>query len=118
LKLLSCEELIGSSHSTSPQMHQTTVVGVILGKIKGKDPYAIYYVSKNLSLVELNYMVTEKEFIFVIHAINKFRHYITKYSMVSHTNHAAIKYLMNRPIMNGRVIRWFLLLKEFDITIC
>lgn len=24
---------------------------------------------------------------------------------------------MNKPIVNGRVIRWFLLLQEFDVTI-
>jgi hypothetical protein len=34
-----------------------------------------------------------------------------------HTDHVAIKYLMNKPITNGRVTRWFLLLQEFDITI-
>jgi hypothetical protein len=49
-----------------------TSIGDVLGKLKGNDPYAIYYINKNLSHVELNYMVTEKEFLAVIHAINKF----------------------------------------------
>ena len=53
----------------------------------------------------------------VIHAINKFRHYITGYSTIIHTDHSAIKYLMNKPITNARVTRWLLLLQEFDITI-
>jgi len=35
-------------------------IGVVLGLLEGKDPYAIYYVSKNLSPTELNYMVTKK----------------------------------------------------------
>jgi hypothetical protein len=34
-----------------------------------------------------------------------------------HIDHVAIKYLMNKPITNGRVTRWLLLLQEFDITI-
>ena len=31
-----------------------------LGKKEGKLPYAIYFISKNISLAELNYIVTEK----------------------------------------------------------
>ena len=66
---------------------------------------------------ELNYTVTEKEFLAVIYAINKFRHYITGYESFVHTDHSAIRFLMNKPITNGRVTRWLLLLQEFNITI-
>ena len=55
-----------------------TAIGAVLGQEEDRKPYAIYYISKNLSPVELNYTVTEKEFLAVIHAINKFIHYITK----------------------------------------
>ena len=34
-----------------------------------------------------------------------------------HTDHLAIKYLMNKSVTNARVTRWLLLLQEFDITI-
>jgi hypothetical protein len=61
--------------------------------------------------------VTEKEFLAVVYAINKFWHYITRYPMFVHINHSSIHYLMNKPITNGRVTRWLLLLQEFDITI-
>jgi len=44
-------------------------------------------------------------------------HYITGYPIILHTNHAAIKYLMKKPITNGRVTIWLLLLQYFDITI-
>jgi hypothetical protein len=74
-------------------------------------------VSKNLTPPELNYTVTEKEFLAVVHAINKFRHYITGYEVFIHTDHSTIRYLMNKPITNGRVTRWLLLLQEFNITI-
>jgi hypothetical protein len=65
----------------------------------------------------LNYTITEKEFIVILNAINKFRHYITKYSIILHIDHVATKYLMNKPITNDMVTIWFLLLQEFDITI-
>lgn len=94
-----------------------TTIGAVLGQEKDKKPYEIYYISKNLSPSELNYTVTKKEFLAVIHAVNKFRHYITGYPVVLYTDHSAIKYLPNKPITNGRVKGWLILLQEFDITI-
>jgi hypothetical protein len=94
-----------------------TAIRFFLGKIKGNDPYMIYYVNKKLSPIELNYMVREKGFLVVIHEINKFRHYITGYPIIFHIDHATIKYFMNKPITNGRVTRWLFLLWEYDITI-
>jgi hypothetical protein len=70
-----------------------------------------------LSPAELNYTVTEKEFLEVVHVINKFRHYIAGYEVFVHTNHSAIRFLMNKPITNGRVTRWLLLLQECNITV-
>ena len=61
-------------------------------------------------------MVTKNEFLVVVHAINKFRHYITRYETFVHTYHFAIRYLMNKPITNGRVTRRILLLQEFNFT--
>jgi hypothetical protein len=49
-----------------------TAIGGVLGKKEDQRSYAIYFVSKNLSPVELNYTVTKKEFLAVVHAINKF----------------------------------------------
>jgi len=94
-----------------------TSLGAILGK-KDLVPYAIYHTSKNLTRpIELNYTVTEKEFLVVVHAINQFKHYIIGYETFIHTNHSAIRYLMNKPITNGRVTRWLLLLQEFNIIV-
>jgi len=94
-----------------------TVIGVVLSQEEDKKPYAIYYISKNITPVELNYIVIEKEFLVFIYAINKFKHYITGYPIVLYTNYSAIKYLANKRIRNGRVTHWLLLLQEFGITI-
>ena len=53
----------------------------------------------------------------VVHSINKFQHYITGYEVFVHTDHSAIRFLMNKPVTNGRITRWLLLLQEFNITI-
>jgi hypothetical protein len=94
-----------------------TAIGAVLGKHEDKDPYVIYYISKNMAPVKLNYTVTKKELLAVVYAINKFRHYLTGYSTFIHPNHSKIKYLMNKPITNAQVTIWLLLLQEFDITI-
>jgi hypothetical protein len=85
-------------------------LGIILGKKEDRSSYVIYFIRKNMSPIELNYTVTEKEFLAVVHAINKFRHYITGYEVFVHTNHYAIKFPMNKPITNGRITRWLLLM--------
>ena len=87
-----------------------TAIGAVLRQEEDKKPYAIYYISKNLSPAELNYIVTEKEFLVVIHVVNKFRHYITGYPIILYTDHSSIKYLANKPITNGRITRWLILL--------
>ena len=66
---------------------------------------------------ELNYTDTEKEFLAVVYSINKFCHYITNYEVFVHTYHSTIIFLMNKPITNGRVTQWLLLLQEFNITV-
>jgi len=61
-----------------------TALGAVLGQ-NDLIPYAIYYTSKNLTPTELNYTVTENEFLVVVHAINKFRHYITGCEIITIT---------------------------------
>ena len=70
-----------------------------------------------MSPTEVNYTVTETKFLDVVHAINKFRHYITGYQAFVHTDHSTIKFLMKKPVTNPRVTIWFLLLQEFNINI-
>jgi hypothetical protein len=64
-----------------------TTLGEVLGQRENQIPYAIYFVSKSLSPAEVNYTVIEKEFLVVVHAINKFRHYITRYQAFVHTDY-------------------------------
>jgi len=93
-------------------------IGVVLGQEEGDNShYVIYYISKNLVGAEQNYTITKNEFLAVIHAINKFQHYIIGYQVFVHTYHATIKYLMKKPMVSERIIRWLLLLQEFNVTI-
>jgi hypothetical protein len=94
-----------------------TTIGGVLGKKEDQQSYENYFVSKKLSPAELNYTIAEKQFLEVVHAINKFHRNITGYEVFVHTDHSAIRFLMNKPITNGGVTRWLLLLQEFNITV-
>ena len=72
-------------------------LGEILGPEKEKQPYATYYISKNLAGAKLNYTVTKTKFLVVFHTINKFWHYIIRYPVFVHIDNSAIRYLMNKP---------------------
>jgi hypothetical protein len=53
----------------------------------------------------------------VIFACDKFRPYIVDSKVTMHIDHSAIKYLMNKKYAKPRLIRWVLLLQEFDLHI-
>ena len=78
---------------------------------------AIYYVSKTFNEAQENYSTTEKEILAMVFACEKFRPYILGSHVIIHTNHAAIKYLMTKKEAKPRLIRWVLLLQEFDLEI-
>jgi hypothetical protein len=92
-------------------------VGAILGQTKDKIHYAIYYASETLSGPQLNYVTTEKEILVVVFAIDKFRSYLVGAKVIIYTDHATVKYLLTKKDAKPRLIRWILLLQEFDIEI-
>ena len=51
----------------------------------------------------------------MVFACEKFRSYILRSHVIIHTDHAAIKYLMTKKETKPRLIRWVLLLQEFDM---
>jgi hypothetical protein len=92
-------------------------VGPVLGQTKDKKHHAIAYVSKTLTGAQLNYATTEKELLAVIFAIDKFRSYLVGAKVIVYTDHAALKYLLTKKDAKPRLIRWILLLQEFDFEI-
>ncbi|CAH9138432.1 unnamed protein product [Cuscuta epithymum] len=93
------------------------VVGAILGQRKDKNFHPIYYASKTLSGPQLNYTTTEKEFLAIVCALEKFRTYIILSKVIIYTDHSAIRYLLQKHDAKPRLLRWVLLLQEFDIEI-
>jgi hypothetical protein len=53
----------------------------------------------------------------MVFSIKKFRHYLICNSVVFFVDHMAIKYLVNKAKLNGRLAKLVLLLEEFDYTV-
>jgi hypothetical protein len=53
----------------------------------------------------------------VVFAIKKFRSYLVGAKVIVYTDHAALKYLLTKKDAKPRLIRWILLLQEFDLEI-
>ena len=83
-------------------------LGAVLGQRVDKKLNVIYYASKTLDNAQRNYATTEKEFLAVIFAGEKFRPYIVDSKVIVHTDHSAIKYLMSKKDAKPRLIRWVL----------
>ena len=92
-------------------------MGAILGQRIEKIFKAIYYASKTFNEAQENYSTTENEMLAMVFACEKFRPYILGSHVIIHTNHAAIRYLMEKKEAKPRLIRWVLLLQEFDLEI-
>ena len=92
-------------------------IGVVLGQRKDKKAFVIYYASKTLDSAQSNYTTTEKEFLAVVFALEKFRSYIVWSPVTIFTDHAALKYLLSKQDTKPRLTRWILQCQEFNLTI-
>ena len=92
-------------------------VGAVLGQTKDRKHLAISYASKTMSGPQLNYAITKKELLVVVFAIDKFRSYLVGAKVFVYTDHAALKYLLTKKDAKPWLIRWILLLQEFDLEI-
>ncbi|GJY21927.1 reverse transcriptase domain-containing protein [Tanacetum coccineum] len=92
-------------------------LGAVLGQRKEKHFHPIHYASKTMTGAQLHYTTTEKEMLAVVYALEKFRPYLVLSRTIVYTDHSAIKYLMAKQDAKSRLLRWILLLQEFNIEI-
>ncbi|GKA86578.1 reverse transcriptase domain-containing protein, partial [Tanacetum coccineum] len=92
-------------------------IGAVLGQRKTKHFQPIHYASKTMTDAQAHYTTTEKELLAVVYAFEKFRSYLVLSKCIVYTDHSALKYLFNKQDAKPRLLRWVLLLQEFDIII-
>nr|GEX81410.1 reverse transcriptase domain-containing protein [Tanacetum cinerariifolium] len=92
-------------------------IGMVLGQRYEKHFRPIHYASKTLTEAESNYTTMEKEMLAVVYAFEKFRSYLIMNKCIVHTDHSALKYLFAKKDAKARLLRWVLLLQEFDFDV-
>nr|GEW77772.1 reverse transcriptase domain-containing protein [Tanacetum cinerariifolium] len=70
-----------------------------------------------MNQAEANYTTTEKEMLAVVYAFKKSRSYLIMNKSIVYTDHSALKYLFAKKDAKSRLLRWILLLQEFDFKI-
>nr|GEZ47306.1 reverse transcriptase domain-containing protein [Tanacetum cinerariifolium] len=89
-------------------------VGAVLGQRIEKHFRPIHYTSKTMNQAEANYTTTEKEMLVVVYAFENFCSYLIMNKSIVYTDHSALKYLFAKKDAKARLLRWILLLQEFD----
>ncbi|GKE41098.1 DNA-directed DNA polymerase, partial [Tanacetum coccineum] len=92
--------------------------GAVLGQRVDKKPVVIFYASKTFSEAQMNYTTTETELLAVVFALDKFRSYIWGHSkVIVFSDHSALKNLLTKKETKPGLLRWILLLQEFNLEI-
>ncbi|GKD40514.1 reverse transcriptase domain-containing protein [Tanacetum coccineum] len=92
-------------------------IGAVLGQRIEKHFRPIHYASKTMTEAETNCTTTEKEMLAVVYAFEKFQSYLIMNKSVVYTDHSTLKYLFNKKDAKARLLRWVLLLQEFDFKV-
>jgi len=95
------------------------VVGSALCQPIGENQkiHPIAFASRQLTAAERNYSTTERECLAMVFNVKKFRHYLLLNHVVFFVDHMALRYLVNKPNLSGRLARLILLLEEFDYIV-
>nr|GEW11858.1 retrovirus-related Pol polyprotein from transposon 17.6 [Tanacetum cinerariifolium] len=92
--------------------------GIVLGHKISKNEIEVEKTKVNV-IAKLPHPTTvkEKEMLAVVYAFKKFRSYHIMNKSIVHTDHSALKYLFAKKDAKSRLLRWVLLLQEFDFKV-
>ena len=88
-----------------------------VGAILSQNNHPISYASRTLNSAEINYPTYEKELLAIIWASKYFRPCLFGRKFVINTDHKPLVWLFSMKQPNSRLIRWRLLLDEYNYTI-
>jgi hypothetical protein len=85
--------------------------------VEGDIDHPLSFAIKKLSTTEINYTTTEREGLAMVYVLQKFHHYLLGGHFKMFTDYSALKYLVNKPVLGGRICKWLLLFQEYDFEI-
>ena len=95
---------------------QDTVIGAVLTQEDDGKEYIIAYLSRRLLDTKTRYVFIEKLCLSLYYACTKFRHYLLSSTCVVACQADVIKYMLQRPILSGRIGKWAYALIEYDLV--
>ena len=76
---------------------------------------AIYYLSKRMLKYKYRYIMIECLCLALVWGTRRLRHYVIEYSLLLVSRLDPLRYLFDRPVLTSRLMKWLVLLIEFDI---
>ncbi|MCO5604386.1 hypothetical protein L7F22_058551 [Adiantum nelumboides] len=95
----------------------SVAMGAILAQLDGKADYLVYFASQRFNKAEQGHSTTEKEALGMAFSATKFRHYLLRKLFHFYADHQALLYLINKVVIQGKLIRWMMFLMEFEFKI-
>jgi hypothetical protein len=93
-------------------------LGAVLAQHREVDiDHLLSFSSRKLSTAKINYTTIEREGLAMVYALQKFLHYLLGGHFKMFIDHSALKYLVNKPVLGGRICIWILLFQEYDFEI-
>jgi hypothetical protein len=53
----------------------------------------------------------------MVYTLQKFRQYLLGSHFKIYTDHFSLRYLVNKPVLGGRICRWLLLFQEYEFEV-
>nr|GEV52134.1 reverse transcriptase domain-containing protein [Tanacetum cinerariifolium] len=88
-----------------------------LGATKDQTYSAYTLCEQDMMDAQAHYTTTKKELLAVVYAFEKFWPYLVLSKTIVCTDHSALKYLFAKQDAKPRLLRWILILQEFDVII-
>lgn len=122
LKQLLCSEPLLQYPDFTKTFYLTTdasnfSIGSVLSQGKPPDDLPIAYASRTLNKAESNYSTTERELLAIVWSVKHFRPYLYGRKFVIVTDHKPLTWLFNVKDPGSRLVRWRLILEEYDYDI-
>ena len=76
---------------------------------------AIYYLSRKMLEYECRYIMIECLCLALVWATRRLKHYVTEHSILLVSRLDPLRYLFDRLVLTSRLMRWLVLLIEFNI---
>ena len=83
------------------------VLGAMLTQAgEGELDHLIAFARRKLSKAKNNYSTIKREGLVMVCALQKFQHYLLGTHFKMYTNHSALKYLVKKLVLGGKIYRW------------